>query len=106
MEYNAKRALWALLLLSGAMYSIDIFSAVNSSPWTAQSFGGDPEKEKSLKKYIRHGVIGSVVAGTVASVVAETPAPMVGSVAAAAYMYWLYDGAIKASKDKGNTGWS
>jgi len=102
---GARRAIAAVLFLQGIMAGYDVFSAVNSSPWTAESFGGDPEKEASLREYINHGLTITLLTTTAASAIAGSPWPLFGAMAACAYMYWLYMRAIQRSKEKGNIGW-
>ena len=103
---GTRRAIAAVLFLQGITAGYDVFSAVNSSPWTAESFGGDPEKEKSLREYINHGLTITLVTTTVSSFIAGSAWPLFGGLAACAYMYWLYMRAIRRSKEKGNTGWN
>src|SRR5215469_1826933 len=102
---GARRAIAAVLFLQGIMAGYDVFSAVNSSPWTAESFGGDPEKEASLREYINHGLTITLLTTTAASAIAGSPWPLFGAMAACAYMYWLYMRAIQRSKEQGNIGW-
>jgi len=87
------------------MSGYDVFSAVNSSPWTAESFGGDPAKEASLREYINHGLTITLVTATASAFIAGTPWPLFGALFACAYMYWLYMRAIQRSKENGSKGW-
>jgi|SRR5215469_16370069 len=102
---GAKRGIAAVLFLQGIMAGYDVFSAVNSSPWTAQSFGGDPEKEASLREYVNHGL--AITLGTTAAsaIIAGSAWPFLGGVLASIYMYWLYMRAIQRSKESNSKGW-
>jgi hypothetical protein len=102
---GTRRGIAAILFLQGVTAGYDVFSAVNSSPWTAESFGGDPEKEASLREYINHGLTITLATATASSFIAGSPWPFFGAMAACAYMYWLYMRAIGRAKERGNAGW-
>ena|SRR5215831_4297426 len=104
--FGARRGIAAMLFLQGVMSGYDVFSAVNSSPWTAESFGGDPEKEASLREYINHGLTITLVTAAASAMIAGSPWPLLGAIAACSYMYWLYMRAIQRSKESNSTGWN
>lgn len=95
----------ALLFITSLSNAIDIFSATNSSPWTAENFGGDPEKVASLREYVRHAIILTAVTNGIGAVVARNPWPLMGSAVACGYMYWLYERAVRRGMDAGSNGW-
>ena len=103
---GARRGIAAVLFLQGVMAGYDVFSAVNSSPWTAESFAGDEEKEESLRKYINHGLMITLGTALASSVIAGSPWPLFGASLACFYMYRLYMQAIERGKENGSTGWS
>lgn len=103
---KAGKVAGAILFMQAAALSMDVFSAVNSSPWTAENFGGDPEKAKTCREYVHHGLALSTGLSVGAAVVAESWAPVIGMVAANGYMFWLYERALKRGVDKASTGWA
>jgi hypothetical protein len=98
-----RRALWSVLFMGGAMYALDVYSAVNSSPWAASQAAADPVKEASLRKYIRHGMVAGLAFGGLSSVISRQWWPLVGAGATTAYMMWLYEDAIKYAKVNSNS---
>ena len=53
---DAARVGAAILFLQASTNAMDVFSAVNSSPWTAENFGGDQAKSASVREYVWHGI--------------------------------------------------
>src|SRR5438270_9016072 len=53
---DAGRMAAAILFLQSSMEAMDVYSALNSSPWTAESFGSDPRKRQACLEYVYHGV--------------------------------------------------
>jgi len=102
---GSKNALAAVLLMQAGTLAMDVYSAVNSSPWTAENFGGDAQKAASCREYVWHGVILTAVFVIGASAVSRSWWPIIGGTVAAAYMYWLYDRALSRGAMAGSTGW-
>lgn len=98
-------AVSALLFVSSMSNAIDVFSATNSSPWTAENFGGDPEKVDSLREYVRHAVILTGITNGVGALVARNIWPLLGASVACAYMWWLYERAVARGMASGSNGW-
>lgn len=105
MEISAKQAVAALLFISAMNNAIDVFSATNSSPWTAENFGGDEEKVSSLREYVFHAIVLTGVTNGVAAFLARSVWPLLGAGLAAGYMVWLYERAIKRGMEAGSEGW-
>lgn len=103
---DAARVAAALLFLQASTNAMDVFSAVNSSPWTAENFGGDPAKNDSVREYVWHGVGLTVFYIVGASVLAKSPWPIVGGGITLAYMYWLYDRGLKRGAQRHSTDWN
>lgn len=101
----AGNATAAILFVSSVNNAIDIFSATNSSPWTAENFGGDPEKVASLREYVAHAMVLTGFTNVVGAVVARSIWPLLGASAACAYMWWLYERAVKRGMESGSDGW-
>jgi hypothetical protein len=95
----------AILFVGSVNNAIDIFSATNSSPWTAENFGGDPDKVASLREYVAHAMILTGATNVVGAIVARSPWPLIGASLACGYMWWLYERAVKRGMQAGSTGW-
>lgn len=100
-----ERALSALLFIGASTNALDVYSALNSSPWTAESFGGDPEKAEACKEYVFHSMGVTGFYAIVGALIARNVWPVVGAVLANGYMYWLYDRALTRASERGSTGW-
>lgn len=100
-----RRTMSALLFIAASTNVVDVFSAVNSSPWTAQSFGGDPEKAESCRRYVRHAMVIAGAYSVTAAWIARSWWPIVGAVAAEAYMWYLYEEALGKAAETGSTDW-
>ena len=105
----------ALLWLTSGMTTFDAYSTLNSSPWTAESFGADEERAASLREYVRHAVVFSMFYAVVSSVIIlqdddedNTLAlyPVAGALLANVYLVWLYRRASARGKNAGNTSWA
>lgn len=101
-----QKSVAALLFLTGSMTTLDAYSALNSSPWTAESFGGDPVKLASMRSYVRHAIVFSTGYAAVSAMIAESMWPLAGAVVANAYLWWLYERAAARAQEKGSTTWS
>lgn len=101
----ARRGVGAILFLQAATNAMDVYSAVNSSPWTAETVsGGDPVKEKSLTRYCTHAIVQTLALNGIAAVIAGDglwPYVLGGALLETGYMTWLYYDAVmrgRASK--------
>lgn len=105
-EFLAKgNGLSALLFLASSTNALDAYSALNSSPWTAESFGGDPAKEASMREYVWHAIGVTMLYAAASAAIARNVWPLIGAVIADVYMYWLYDRAAKRARVRGSTTW-
>lgn len=95
---SARRGLAAVLLIQAATNAMDVYSAVNSSPWTAETVtGGDAAKECSLRRYCTHAVVNTAVVNGAAAWLAGPglwPFPIIGAAVEMGYMSWLYYDAV------------
>lgn len=96
----------AILFLMGGMYSLDVYSAVNSSPWTAHNFAGSDESVEALMFYIAHAVILTLFFTAAASLIDGTWWPLIGGIIGGSYMFWLYMNAIDKGQAAGKHGWN
>ena len=94
-----------VLLMVAVAASIDIFSATNSSPWTAENFGGNEEKVASLREYVMHAIILSAATVGTGAYVEKSWYPIAGGVLACGYMVWLYERAVARGMASGSEGW-
>lgn len=101
-----RSAIGALLFLAAGTNALDVFSATNSSPWTAENFGGDAEKVASLRRYVRHAIVITIAMAAAAAAIAGSWWPIIGAVAATAYMWWLYEQAVARGQRAGSMGWA
>ena len=103
---GSKRAIAGLLFLSSGMTTFDAYSTLNSSPWTSENFGADPQKAKSAMNYVKHAVVFSMSYAVVSAVLAETWVPVVGAVVANVYLVFLYKRALERGAESGSTDWA
>jgi hypothetical protein len=103
---NNSRQMSALLFLTSAMTTFDAYSTLNSSPWTAENFGADPEKVKSLREYVIHAIAFSMFYAVVSSVMAESPLPFIGALSSNVYLSYLYYRASQRGKVAGSSNWA
>lgn len=96
----------ALLFMTSVMLTLDAYSTFESSPWTAENFGADPEKAKSCREYLWHAVGYSTAYSFASAMIAHSWWPVIGSVIANAYLVWLYLRALKRGAVAGSMGWS
>jgi hypothetical protein len=94
----------ALLFMGAGTNGYDAFSAVMSSPWSTEKFTESAEEEAQARRYVRHAVVISGVYAGVGALLAYYSGgwklaswPILGYFIVTAYMYWLYDQAVKNS---------
>lgn len=95
----------ATLFLIGYYEFFNLVGALNSSPWTAESFGGDPDKAASARKYVRHALLNGAIASGLGVIIGGTWWPLIGTAGAGVYTWWLYDKALAKAQDTGSVGW-
>jgi hypothetical protein len=94
----------ATLFLIGYYEFFNLVGALNSSPWTAESFGGDPAKNESARRYVKHAVVNGALASGAGVLIGRTWWPLIGTALAAAYTWWLYDKALNRASATGSIG--
>jgi hypothetical protein len=99
-------ALAALLFMTSAMTTLDAYSTLESSPWTAENFGADPDKAKSCKEYLRHAVVYSMAYAAASAYISHSWWPVVGAAVSNLYLIWLYLRALDRGKVTGSQGWA
>lgn len=99
------RALAAVLFLNGYYEFFNLAGAFNSSPWTAESFGGDPGKNKSARKYVRMTIVRGALVSGAGVLISGMWWPLIGTAIAAADTWWTYDQALTIAARTGSAGW-
>ena len=100
----------ALLFLAAINETMQAYGTLNSSPWTAESFGADDRRASSMKEYVAHAVAFSLVAGLIAAWVADDKrgkfAIIFGTLGTNGYLVWLYFRASNRGKAAGSGPWA
>lgn len=100
----------AVLFLSAINETMQAYGTLNSSPWTAESFGADDRRAASLREYVTHAVVFSSITGLIAARVANGRGPTVAIVSGVAltnvYLVWLYIRASRRGREAGDAGWA
>ena len=100
----------ALLFLTSSMNTLDAYSTLNSSPWTAESFGADDRRARALREYVAHAVVYSMAYATAAAFIAHgkaaTYAIITGAIVTNAYLVFLYMRASVRGREAGAAGWA
>jgi hypothetical protein len=94
------------LFLMAVGEAFNVYGAMNSSPWTAENFGADPEKARSCRQYVIQADIANVGLGIGASLVAKAPWPLLGILAITVYMHLMYERALRRGAAAGSTQWA
>ena len=107
---GSRNELAAVLFLGAINETMQAYGTLNSSPWTAESFGADDRRAKALKEYITHAVVFSMATSFIAAWVADgekaTAAIVLGALGTNAYLVWLYLRASRRGREAGDTGWA
>lgn len=103
-------ALAAVLFLAAINETMQAYGTLNSSPWTAESFGADDRRAKALREYVTHAVVFSTGTSLVAAWVAKgrkaTAAILLGTAGTNAYLVWLYTRASRRGRAAGSSDWA
>ena len=96
----------ALLILQAGTLTLDTASALNSSPWTSENMGADPEKARSCREYVLHSIGVSLALCGIAGWVARSWVPVATSAIFGAYLWWLYERALRRGAEAGSSNWA
>lgn len=99
------RAVAAILFVQSSTNAMDVYSALNSSPWTAESFGGDERKREACLEYVHHSLAVTAFYNVTAALLARSIWPLIGWALASGYMYWLYTRALARAVESGSQAW-
>jgi hypothetical protein len=95
----------ALLFIASSTNAMDVYSAVNSSPWTGYNFANDDRAREALRYYVAHAIVITALTNVGGALLAQSWWPIFGATITAAYMYWLYEDAIRKGKEENSEGW-
>lgn len=103
-------ALAAILFLGAVNETMQAYGTLNSSPWTAESFGADDRRAAAMREYVAHAVVFSMGTAAIAAYLAEgrkaTWSIFLGTAGVNAYLVWLYLRASKRGREAGAANWS
>lgn len=94
------------IFLMALAEAFNVYGALNSSPWTAENFGADPEKAKSCRRYVLQADAVNVALGIGTSLISESPWPLLGIGLITVYMHWMYERALKKGAVAGTSNWA
>ena len=84
------RGIQGLGFASGVYLAYDCMSTLNSSPWTHETFGGDPGKAESAQHYVRLAIVRSTALAVLTSALMGTLTPLIGASVANADLFYVY----------------
>lgn len=108
-EMGTRRSLAAVLFMQSSMNTLDAYSTLNSSPWTAESFGADARRSAALKEYITHAVVYSMGYAIASAWIAGGTVGLwiiAGSIITNCYLVWLYTRASARGRAAGDSSWA
>lgn len=108
-EYGTRNALGAILFMQASMNTLDAYSTLNSSPWTAESFGADDRRAAALKEYVGHAVVYSLGYATASAFIVRGRIGwwiILGALITNAYLVWLYTRASARGRAAGAATWA
>lgn len=106
---SGQRALAAILFMTSSMNTLDVYSTLNSSPWTAESFGADARRAAALREYVTHAAVYSIGYAIAAAVLAGGGTGkwiIAAAVITNSYLVWLYTRASLRGRRAGTEGWA
>ncbi len=83
---------------------MDTASTLQSSPWTTQNVGADEEMANSMRYYMWQTTGSSIVVGILGSAVAGSMWPIYGTGIGLAYIWYIYEGALRKARERNNRG--
>src|SRR5579863_1195837 len=100
-EARNTRFLQGLGFASGIYIAYDSMSTLNSSPWTHETFGGNPGKAASAQHYVRLAIVRSTALATLTSFLMGSITPLLGASVANADLFYIYHQAKLKAESKG-----
>ncbi len=87
---RTNRGVQGLGFAAGVYIAYDAMSTLNSSPWTHETFGGNPGKAESAQHYVRLAMVRSTALAFLTSWLMGSIMPVVGSTVANADLFYVY----------------
>jgi hypothetical protein len=98
-------AIGAVLFINGYFEFFNLAGAFLSSPWTMESFGGDPGKNKSARQYVKRTLVRGVAVSTAGVLISGMWWPLIGTAIAGADLWWTYNRALDRSVATESVAW-
>jgi hypothetical protein len=70
-----------------------------------ESFGGDPQKNESARKYVRRTMVRGALVSGAGVAISGVWWPLMGTAIAAGDLWWTYNGALDRAGQDGAVGW-
>ena len=105
MAVSEQTAANAGIFLMALAEAFNVYGALNSSPWTAENFGADPEKARSCRHYVIQADVVNIALGIGTSLISKNVWPLVGIGLITVYMHYMYERALKKGRMAGSSGW-
>src|ERR1700722_4287652 len=86
----SKRSIQGLGFASGVFLAYDCMSTLNSSPWTHQTFGGEPGKAEPSQHPLPLAIAPSPALAVLTSWIMGDLSPLLGASVANADLFWVY----------------
>jgi hypothetical protein len=93
------------LFLMACGSAFEVLSAMNSSPWTMESFGADERRAAAGMKYTYIGLGMALAIAGGASLLTGTLWPLIACALISVLMLYIYKRALAAGQAAGNRGW-
>lgn len=106
MAVSAETSANAGIFLMALAEAFNVYGALNSSPWTAENFGADPEKARSCRRYVIQADVVNLALGIGTSMISQSVWPLLGIGLITVYMHWMYERALKKGAVAGTGGWA
>lgn len=103
---EANSSATAGIFLMALAEAFNVYGALNSSPWTAENFGADPEKARSCRRYVLQADAVNVALGVGTSLIAKNPWPLIGILLITIYMHMMYEKALRKGAVAGSSDWA
>lgn len=87
---RTNRGVQGLGFAAGIYLAYDAMSTLNSSPWTHQTFGGQPGKAESAQHYVRLAIVRSTALAVLTSMLMDSITPLLGASVANADLFYIY----------------
>jgi hypothetical protein len=102
---GAAAGIGAVLFLNGYYEFFNLAGAFLSSPWTMESFGGDPGKSDAARKYVRKTIVRGVAVSGAGVMISGMWWPLIGTAIAAVDIWWTYNSALAKAESAGSVSW-